>query len=664
LSTEDDDIALPSPGTDAPTDDVERLSPNSSRPSVEADAESDRVDGDHANPDPETTASEGDTAGAGDNVIRLSVPHQSAPERRPEADPDAEDDHDNESSDPADDDELEVESWDELDEAGAAVALKDFERPTRPAPEPVDGEALFGDIMATYDRFMVLPKGAAPINALWDIATWALHPCSLPFAPRLIITAPGPNCGKTTLLNTHTYLCRRPALFSTNPTEAGVRRAAKNHTIILDECDHALPKRATTADSLVGVINAGHNRVQAVVPRVEVVDKVRRVVEYPVYAMVAMGGIGNFAAPTIRSRSYVIKLRPKMVGEGGDDDFNPEDHADLFRDLRARTFRWVLDNRNAIRDCRPALNRDRYVNRARDNALMLLRIAETIGPRCAGIAREAIDALTPHDEVNANVILLGNIAELLTDPNVRVRISDRNPQGEPIGDAVFSSDLCALVRDWFEEEHGELYAGFSPAKLASMLSNFDIAPEKVGKRRPGETPQRYYRREVFDEWFARYGFVAPAAESVASVADAVVEGAAKDATPLHPHVPDQEPTEQPAAPEIVFSAALVMEAAKGDKKRGNRLRAAVDVAMRAGDAEPDAVRFICARFWVIQRDGTANYVHLTDSGELEWLPIAAPGLAIENGTVRISPEKSLPLNGSDLLVMRPAINKYRKLSVE
>jgi hypothetical protein len=110
----------------------------------------------------------------------------------------------------------------------------------------------------------------------------------------------------------------------------------------------------------------------------------------------------------------------------------------------------------------------------------------------------------------------------------------------------------------------------------------------------------------------------------------------------------------------VYAKALVVPVASGDKKRDNKLRCAVDAAIRDGDAEPDAVEFISARFWVVKRDGKACYVHLTEGGELEWLPIAAPGLAAENGTVRINPEKSLSLTDTDFVVMRPLVNKYRK----
>jgi hypothetical protein len=83
--------------------------------------------------------------------------------------------------------------------------------------------------------------------------------------------------------------------------------------------------------------------------------------------------------------------------------------------------------------------------------------------------------------------------------------------------------------------------------------------------------------------------------------------------------------------------------------------------MRAGEADPTGVVFISARFWVIQRDGKACFVQLTGDGELEWSPIAAPGLVAEDGVVHINPKRSLSLADSDFLILRPLVNKYRKL---
>src|SRR6185312_967268 len=126
------------------------------------------------------------------------------------------------------------------------------------------------------------------------------------------------------------------------------------------------------------------------------------------------------------------------------------------------------------------------------------------------------------------------------------------------------------------------------------------------------------------------------------------------ATPLPTEVAEQEGRAQPAARQIVYAKAHVAEPAKGDKKRGDRLRAAVDAVMQDDAAATDTVEFISARFWVIQRDGKRCFVHLIGDC-LEWCSIGEAGLLAEDGIVRINPEKSLSLADSDFIVVRPLI---------
>jgi hypothetical protein len=111
---------------------------------------------------------------------------------------------------------------------------------------------------------------------------------------------------------------------------------------------------------------------------------------------------------------------------------------------------------------------------------------------------------------------------------------------------------------------------------------------------------------------------------------------------------------------ITYPTAHVIEPGRGDEKRGARLRAAIDAVIRAGDAQPDAVVFISARFWIIQRDGKTYYVHLPEA-ELEWLPIEPPRLFADtrNRAVKVNAETTLRLTDSDFLIVRPLVRKAR-----
>ena len=629
----------------------------------------------------------GDTpASAADNVIYMPISPRAdgggAGDHPPTNDADAaelpDDDGDGESDGIEQDDDLDVIPYDELDEA-AAQHKEDWRRPTTAWPEPVDGEQVFNDTVDIFNRYMVLPEGAAEIVAAWVFSTYAVHACNLPFAIRLMITAPGANSGKTTLLDLLTYLVRHPEPTSDITPASLFRSLTARKCVLLDEADHNLPSRAGTRNELIQMINSGHKRATAVVIRTESIKTTDGTVRvnrrYPIFAPVAMAGIGTFAPNTTRSRSYEIRLKRKMAHEAVE-SFIPDEHAAMMRELRMKIHKYVLDNKDAIRNCRPEMDSDLLHNRQRDNSGTLLMIADTIGGQVPARTRAAIKSLTKGDVQDIYEVLLEDIASILLDSEVIMNYAGAGqpPNMRHIGwnNTVFSADLCELIVQYFP--HRETYTGFTTARLATMLSRFDIEPESRVKRRGSDNGTRWYRRDAFDEWFVRYGFVEPdggATEAVVVEADDRVEAATSlqdqevrsDVAPC-PH----GATAAAAIPmpgETAYPNAHVAEPVKGDKKRADALCRAVDGHVRAGKVEAERVRFISSRFWVIERqDGAHVYAHLDGQSELELLPIEAPGLVADKHgrNIRVNPDKVLALTETDFLAVRPLVNQYRKLS--
>jgi len=572
---------------------------------------------------------------ATDNVVRFEPPHAEIDAGSAEAS--------------GDNDDLDEALFDELDDA-AAANVEDFRRRTKPCDEPVDGETLFAELTATFSRFLVLPPGADAVASLWVISTYAVHAANMRFSPRLMITAPGPNSGKTTMMGVLANLVRYPEPTSAITPASFFRLAVAKKTMLIDECDPSLPSRATTRNDLVAMLNMGHNRTHAVVERVETVNKKRIVVPYLIFGPVALSGIGDFGPATIKSRAFIFKLKPKLAHEQVE-DFIPDEHAPMMRDLRSQIARWVIDNKQAIRECRPDLDRDLYNNRARDNSTTLLQIADAIGPVAAQRSREAIKALTRNDVLDSNALLLGDIASILTDPEVRV--------GEPprqIGQDgfVFTSDLCNLLVEHFPDR--EAYAvGFNQARLAAMLRNFDIEPEQ---KRRGSQVLRAYRRDAFEEWFVRYGFAEfgeVAGSDVAASEPVAVAGGQRQqpsppppvaATPLHELFPNAH-HEKPS---------------KGDKKRAEKLCAVVGGCVRAGKVDASRVKFTSAFFWIVEdHDGRPIWAHLNGVGELDLLLIEAPGLVADNKAgIVINSTTTLCMAESDYQRHRALVNKARR----
>ena len=74
-----------------------------------------------------------------------------------------------------------------------------LELPTiEPWPEPVNGAELLDNICNAVRRYLVLPDGSAEILALWAIHAHAFE--CFERTPRLAITSPEKQCGKTTTL--------------------------------------------------------------------------------------------------------------------------------------------------------------------------------------------------------------------------------------------------------------------------------------------------------------------------------------------------------------------------------------------------------------------------------------------------------------------------------
>src|SRR5438094_4926678 len=77
---------------------------------------------------------------------------------------------------------------------GRSLRLADAE----PWPDPVDGETLFAEIVASLKRYVVLPPGADVAIALWIAITYLTDHVDV--LPRLSLTSPTRACGKSRTL--------------------------------------------------------------------------------------------------------------------------------------------------------------------------------------------------------------------------------------------------------------------------------------------------------------------------------------------------------------------------------------------------------------------------------------------------------------------------------
>jgi hypothetical protein len=186
------------------------------------------------------------------------------------------------------------------------------------APVVVDsaGAALLDEVREFIGRFVAFPSK----HALAAVTLWAAHTHLVgrfDSTPRLAVLSAEKQSGKTRVLEVIELTVAGPERLSDTSAAFIFRRvAAGSVTVMLDECD-AIWKRGKNGDesreALRSVVNAGH-RKGATVGRVEMDGKTGKLVRFPVYAPVALAGIGDLP-DTILDRAVIVRMRRRAPGE-------------------------------------------------------------------------------------------------------------------------------------------------------------------------------------------------------------------------------------------------------------------------------------------------------------------------------------------------------------
>lgn len=357
---------------------------------------------------------------------------------------------------------------------GGALSPKDPE----PWPEAVDGEVLLVDLTETFNRFLALPDGAAVGLALWAVHAHA-HDAS-PVSPVLAVTSPEKRCGKTTLLELLSALVPRP-LPASNLTPAVVFRAVEkwHPTLLVDEADTFLRR----GDELRGVLNSGHRRSLAFVPRC--VGDDHEVRTFRTWAPKAVALIGELP-DTLADRSIEIRMRRRAPGE--EVERLRLDALTKLEPLRRRGWTWARTHEDQLRKADPQMAEGLH-DRERDNWRPLLAIADAAGGPWPDRAREAARKLSEaeRDDASLGTRLLADVRSILDDhPSDRIR------------SRTLVERLVALEESpWSEFKGREL----STVSLASFLRSFDISSKDY--RFPTGT-YKGYAEAAFEDAFRRY----------------------------------------------------------------------------------------------------------------------------------------------------------------
>lgn len=354
-----------------------------------------------------------------------------------------------------------------------------------PWHEPVSLDDLLAKIVAALRRHVVLPPDAAEAVGLWIAHTWVYG--SFEHTPRLRITSPARQCGKSTLLEVLRILVRRPVKVD-NITTAGVFRAVDELSplsLLIDEVDTFL----TPNSELRGVLNSGFEKSGQVIRTVET-QGVLHLKTFKTYSPVALAGIGTIPS-TLEDRSVPIQLQRKGFGdliEKLRENGNRQALAVLARKLA----RWALDDA-AMLSTNPSMPAD-LGDREADICVPLVSIADAAGGAWPEQARRALTSIFKRRAAaNGNTDTAG---ALLADIRAIFQVTGH----KNLCSAVICARLAQLEeRPWPEWKNAK---PITPVQLAALLRDYSVNPKNI-KQPNGKVAKGYLKADFHEVW-ARY----------------------------------------------------------------------------------------------------------------------------------------------------------------
>jgi len=339
---------------------------------------------------------------------------------------------------------------------------------------------LLVDIRKEFEKYILLPPGAADALSLWVLHAWTIDAGDI--SPFLVLASPTKRCGKTSVLIVLCYLTPRSELASNISASALFRYVEETRpTLLIDEADSFLK----ADEAMRGILNSGHTRAAAYVIRSVETNGDHKPKRFSTWTPKAIAAIGELA-DTLRDRAVILQLqrKPRTAQMARLRKRDCEE----FALLRRKAARWAADNFDKLRDPEPEIP-DSLDDRAADNWRPLLAIADLAGDDWPRRAREAACLLSGegHDTTSIEIDLLADLRNAFGD--------------EP---AVASIDLIARLaadpeRPWVEWKNGK---PITANQLRDLLKPFGVFPEKI--RLPGRKDFRGYRRIWLEELWDAY----------------------------------------------------------------------------------------------------------------------------------------------------------------
>jgi hypothetical protein len=358
---------------------------------------------------------------------------------------------------------------------------KDFDDPT------LNGDVLLHAVHDFLTDYVAFPSEAAAVA----VTLWAVHTHMVKefdSTPRLALLSPEKQCGKTRVLELLDLLCPgSERLSDASPSYMFRRIGAGLVTVMLDEAD-AIWKRGKgdeAAEALRSIVNAGH-RKGGFVGRVNMNGQKAELARFPVYAPVALAGIGDCLPETVLDRSIIVRMRRRAPDEKVS-EFRERYTRPEGEELRDRLDKWAFTTAVHVGEPWPEMPAG-VTDRAADvwePLIMVADLAEGAWPKRARDACLAFVTGAPEDTASIGVRLLADLQEVFAGNGVlstRAILEGLHALGE------------APWADWYGKPLAE-------RGLAKLLKPYGIGSTKV---RIGEATLRGYRREDLHDAWTRY----------------------------------------------------------------------------------------------------------------------------------------------------------------
>ena len=400
-----------------------------------------------------------------------------------------------------------------------------------PWPVEVNGAEVLNLVYFAIKRHMSIKDEYAIIAALWAIHTHIFD--SFTHTPRLIITAPNAECGKSVLLyHLIGNLITRP-LSAEDLTPPVFYRVIESHCpiLLIDECDTFFKQDS----GMIGGINNGWEPHGGALRCVGEDAEVRR---FSTYAPVAMAGIKlhKILPPATLGRSFIVTLERALESEITE-FYDSDKHKDGLLEIGRKLARWCADHKETLRQLRPTLPANAR-NRRADKWRPWFSLAETAGGDWPQKVLRAYLSEEQEDTAKLDTAL-----QLLTDIRDVLK-----PDEHVIATAELIDRLCTLDESpWTEynfKERDNERRKLQDRQISKLLKDYRIKP---GTIRIGQGTPKGYKRVDFEIAWKRYLPATPATPpTVAATPPHSSNGAGYSeslSATTNPNVADKNPLE-------------------------------------------------------------------------------------------------------------------------